>query len=193
MSQEKKTTTKKTAPKRNSKGQFVKGNTVGKTTRFKKDNDAACKYKDEYCEKLLEFFNQPSTRIEYKKTYFKGELSSETPIVIPNEYPTFEMFAANLGVTTETLKNWCEQYPRFKTYYARAKEIQLAKLTSNALLGLYNPLYAKFEAVNNHKLSDKQEVDSTVSGNVGVGVELDDKTRAMIERVEKRLNGEKKE
>ncbi len=191
MSQTKKTTTKKTTTKRNSKGQFTKGNKVGEETRFQKENAAATKYKEEYCEQIIEFFSQPSTRIEYKETYFKGELSSKTPIVVPNDYPTFEMFAAKIGVTTDTLRNWAEEHPRFRLCYARAKEIQLGKLTSNAMIGLYNPLYAKFEAVNNHGQKDKQEVDTNVSG--GVATELDERTRALIERVEKRLNGEKKD
>lgn len=179
-------TKKKTAAKRNSKGQFTKGNTVGEETRFEKENAAACKYREEYCEQLIEFFNQPPTRIEYKETYFKGELSSRTPFVVPNEYPTFELFAAKIGVTTKTLQNWCEQHPRFSFYYARAKEIQLGRLTACAVAGLYNPLYAKFEAVNNHGQRDKTEVENT--GNVGV----DEKTLALIQRVGERLNGEKK-
>ena len=187
MSQDKETKTKKGTVKRNAKGQFTKGNDIGKKTRFEKDNEIACKYKEEYCEQLIEYFSQPSTRVEYKETYFKGELSSRTPILLPNEYPTFEMFAAKIGVTTETLRNWCNDHPRFKDSYARAKELQLAKLTSNAMTGLYNPLYAKFEAVNNHNKKDKQEVDTNLSG--GVATVLDDKTKALIERVGKRLNG----
>lgn len=176
MSQEKKKNT----------GQFKKGNTVGKETRFKKDNTVASKYKEEYCDKLIEFFSKPPTRVEYKETYFKGELTSRTPIILPAEYPTFELFAASLNVTTETLKNWCDKYPRFKNCYARAKEIQLGKLTSMAITGLYNPVYAKFEAVNNHNQKDKQEIDTNVKS-----VEIDDKTKALIERVEQRLNAEK--
>jgi hypothetical protein len=173
------------------KGRFKKGNTIGEETRFAKDNDAASKYKEEYCDQLIEYFNQPSTRIEYKETYFKGELTGKVPILLPNEYPTFELFAAKLGVTTETLRNWAEHNPRFKHAYVRAKELQFGKLTSNALTGLYNPVYAKFEAVNNHNQKDKQEVDTQVSGGIATG--LDEKTRAMIERVEKRLeqSGEK--
>lgn len=181
--------TKKTTKKRNSKGQFVKGNTVGEETRFQKENEAACKYKEEYCEKLIEYFSQPTMKVEYKEVYSKqGDVVARTPILMPAEYPTFELFAASIGVTTETLRNWCEQHPRFKHYYARAKEIQLGKLTANAVAGLYNPIYAKFEAVNNHNQKDKQEVNTNVSG-----CGLDDKTRALIERVERRLNGDKKE
>lgn len=173
--------------KRKANGQFVKGNTVGEDTRFQKENEAACKYKEEYCEQLIEYFNKPTMRIEYKETYARGELIGKTPIVLPGEYPTFELFAASIGVTTETLRNWCEQHPRFKYYYARAKEIQKGKLTANAISGLYNPVYAKFEAVNNHNLKDKQELETNVTGNM-----LDDKTRALIERVERRLNGGEK-
>ena len=184
------TTPKSTMPKKSNKGQFAKGNTVGEQTRFEKENAAANKYKDEYCDMLIEFFNKPATRIEYKKNYVKGELSSETPIVLPAEYPTFELFAASISVTTKTLQNWCEKHPRFSYYYARAKEIQLGTLTSCAVMGLYNPLYAKFEAVNNHGQKDKTEVDTNVSGSVNTV--YDDKDLALIRRVEERLNGKKK-
>ena len=181
--------TKKTTKKRNSKGQFVKGNVIGEETRFQKENAAACKYKEEYCEKIIEYFSKPAVEVQFKEIYGKnGDVVSRTPILMPAEYPTFELFAASIGVTTETLRNWCEDHPRFKFYYTRAKEIQLGKLTSNAVTGLYNPIYAKFEAVNNHNQKDKQEVNTNVSGCV-----LDDKTRALIERVAGRLNGDKKE
>ncbi len=182
--------TKKSEPKKKNTGQFKKGNEIGKETQFEKDNQAACKYKPEYCEMLIDYFNQPPTRVEYKETYFKGELSSRVPIIVPAEYPTFELFAAKLGVSVRTLKNWSEKYPRFADYYARAKEIQLGKLTSLAVTGLYNPVYAKFEAVNNHNKQDKSEVEQKVSGSIS-GV--DDKTLALIERVERRLNGNKKD
>lgn len=184
------TTPKSATPKKSSKGQFEKGNKVGEQTRFDKENAAANKYKDEYCDMLIEFFNKPATRIEYKKNYVKGELSSETPIVVPAEYPTFELFAASIGVTTKTLQNWCDKHPRFSSCYARAKEMQLGTLTSCAVMGLYNPLYAKFEAVNNHGQKDKSEVDTNVSGSVTAA--YDDKDLALIRRVEERLNGKKK-
>lgn len=183
MSQEKESKTKGT-----NKGKFQKGNTVGKETRFKKDNQAACKYDPKYCDELIEFFSKPATRVEYKETYYKGELTSRTPILLPEEYPTFEMFAAKLGVSASTLKNWSKEYPRFADCYARAKEIQYAKLTSNAMTGVYNPIYAKFEAVNNHSLKDKQEIETNVKGEA-----IDEKTRALIERVEKRLKSAEKD
>lgn len=178
--------TKNNEPKKKNTGQFKKGNKVGEETQFEKDNKAACKYKPEYCEKLIDYFNQPATRVEYKETYYKGELNARIPIVMPAEYPTFELFAAMLGVSVRTLKNWCDKYPRFADCYARAKEIQYGKLTSLAVTGLYNPVYAKFEAVNNHDKKDKSEVEQKVSGTVNA---VDDKTLRLIERVERRLDG----
>ena len=55
--------------KRNAKGQFVKGNKIGEETRFQKENEAACKYKEEYCDKFMEFFNQPDVDIQYKEVF----------------------------------------------------------------------------------------------------------------------------
>ena len=61
-------------------------------------------------------------------------------------------------------------------------------MTTNAMLGLYNPLYAKFEAVNRHGQKDKQEVDTNVNGKIETP--MDERTLALIERVEKRMNGD---
>ena len=181
MSQTKKKSQEEPTKKRNERGQFVKGNEIGKETRVKKGETLSLKYKEEYCTKLLEYFSKPSTRVEYKKTYVKGELSSETPILLPEEYPTFELFAASIGVSVRALADWRDKYPQFADAYARAKEIQLGKLTSCAVMGLYNPLYAKFEAVNNHNQKDKSEVETNVSA-------VDEKTLALIQRVEARLS-----
>lgn len=183
MSQKEKVETK---PKKDTK--FKKNNTVGKETRFKKGNSAAVKYSEDFCDAIIAFFNTPPTRVEYKETYYKGELTSRIPIIMPAEYPTFELFAASIGVTTKTLLNWAKEYPRFSDCYARAKEIQLGKLKSLAITGLYNPVYAKFEAVNNHEQKDKSEVEGVVKGLQNVS----DKDLALIRRVEERLaNAEK--
>ena len=170
-------------PQRDSKGRFVAKTKAGEKTRFAKDNDAASKYDDKYCDQIIEFFNAPLTHVEYKETLNnKGMIVAKTPIVVANEYPTFELFAAQIGVSVRTLLNWSKEHPRFSDAYARAKEIQFGKLTACAVAGLYNPLYAKFEAINNHGQRDRTD---TVVANV----EMTDGDRAMIERVIKRLDG----
>ena len=56
MSDKKTTTTKK---KKSNSGQFKKGNPVGSETRFQKENKAADKYSEKYCDMLLEIFSVP--------------------------------------------------------------------------------------------------------------------------------------
>ena len=181
MSQKKKTekkTEKKTPqPGRDERGRFTKENKIGEEQRFEKDNAAACKYQPEYADKLLEFFGQPATRVEFTEIYNgKGQVVKRTPVVVPNEYPTFEAFAASLGVCVNTLKNWCEESRRFANAYTRAKEMQKGKLITNTLGGMYNPMFAKFEAVNNHGMSDKVATDSTVTLDVKYSDEIDEES-----------------
>ncbi len=147
---------------RDERGRFTKNNRIGEATRFEKENAAACKYHEKYADELIEFFGGPNTRVEYSETYDKdGNVIKRIPNVVPNEYPTFEAFAAKLGVTMGTLLNWCKISRRFEYAYARAKEMQRGKLISNTIGGMYNPVFAKFEAVNNHGMRDKVETENS--------------------------------
>lgn len=161
----KKTTKKKTeaAPKKERKpnaGQFKKGNTVGKETRFKKCNDVPCKYKEEYCDKLLEFFDKSEPQVIYEELYFPdGKVKGRRPVqVIPARLPTFEGFAWDIGVTVSTLQNWKEQYPRFAIAYARALEKQREILLINGTNKQYDGNFSKFLLTNNHGMAEKSDV-----------------------------------
>lgn len=181
MNEEKKTEAaekekkKKSSPGRDERGRFTKGNKFSEDQLFEKENAAACKYKAEYADKLIEYFNKPSTRVEYAKAYDKnGNVIRETPVVIPNEYPTFEGFAMSIGVTTHTLLNWCEENRRFSHCYARAREMQRGKLITNTLSGFYNPQFAKFEAINNHGMTEKTQQDASLVLSVKLPDEIDE-------------------
>ena len=96
----KKTTKKKTeaTPKKERKpnsGQFKKGNTVGKETRFKKGHNVPCKFKEEYCDELIKFFTTIEPQVIYDEYYDKdGNLKSKrASMIIPPKLPTFEGFA----------------------------------------------------------------------------------------------------
>ncbi len=114
---------------------FKKGNTVGEETRFQNGNTKAVKYCPEYGEQMISYF----------KTY--------------EGFPTFELFAENIGVTNDTLLNWRDKYPRFRNCYARCKNIQKGNLIEGAMAEKYNPTFAKFIAINNHDMKDKVEAD----------------------------------
>ena len=179
---------KKSSPGRDERGRFTKGHKFSENQLFEKENAAACKYKPEYADMLIAYFNKPPTRVEYAEKYDKdGNIIGRTPIVVPNEYPMFENFAASIGVDTDTLRNWCEISHRFRYCYARAREMQHGIRTVNAMMGLYNSGYAKFETINNYEnIKDRQELDVNLSG-VPVA---DERVLALIERVHSRLEDE---
>lgn len=178
----KKTTTKKkteTAPKKERKpnaGQFKKGNTVGKETRFKKNNDVPCKYKEDYCEQLVKFFTDAKPEVLYDEYYDdKGNLKSKRiSAVIPAKLPTFEGFAWSIGVTVGTLQNWKEQYPRFATAYARALEKQKEILLVNGTNKQYDGNFSKFLLTNNHGMSEQTKSDVTYK--VVMGDDIDEES-----------------
>ncbi len=163
---------------RNEKGQYVEGN----LTQFKDGNEAASKYKEEYCEAIIAFFSKPSTRLEYKERYRDGEVIERTPIIVAEEFPTIELFAESIGVHHETLRNWAQSHPRFRVAYQRARNIQLGKLANNAMTGLYNPKFAIFFAENNFDMTEKAQVDNKVQ-HIG----LDEDTKRLLENAYKRL------
>lgn len=125
-------------------------------TQFKPWNKAASKFKTEYIEKMYEYFNRPATKVEDVPIYDKnGDISRVEKQVIPCEYPTFEMFASEIGVTPLTLRHWCEENDRFNACYAWAKERQKGVLLVNTIGGHYNQNFAKFIAINCHGMQDK--------------------------------------
>ena len=160
MSQEE----KKRAVGRDEKGRFVKknnigeatefkpGNEVGKETRFKEKNNFSIKYNDEYCDLMLDYFN-------------KSE-----------HYPTFELFAETIGVTEQTLQNWCNDRPRFCTYYQRCKNIQKGRLLQGGLEYKYNSTLVKFIAINCHGMNDKTTSDNTITFNITCSDEIDEES-----------------
>lgn len=168
---------------------------IGRTPdgRFAKGHSFSDKYKDEYADRLIDFFSQPLTRIEYKKTYYKGELSSETPIEITNDFPTLGMFAREIGVSLSTLQAWAGikeegkyKHDQFATAYACVKEWAGGMMESGALSGKLDSNMAKFVLTNDYGKQDKQVIENNIKG-------LDEKDMELIRRVEARLNGNKEE
>lgn len=147
---ENKNTVKKVG--RNKSGQFTKGNT------FSVGNKNANKYKSEYASELLKYFSEPPTRVDYIKRYDRsGNITEEEPVVIGADYPTFEGFAASIGVTRNTLDNWRNKHAAFARAYERAEDLQKNMLIVNGLGGRYNGNFAKFIAANQHGMVEKSE------------------------------------
>ena len=119
---------------------------------FKKGNTASLKYKEEYCERMLNYFNQEGG------------------------YPTFELFAASIGVERTTLYKWCAAHPRFQHAYARCKDIQLGKTIEGAMSKRYDPSFAKFICSACHGMREKTETDTTLRFEVEIPKEVDEES-----------------
>lgn len=130
---------------------FKEGNTIGKETRFKHGNSAACKYKDCYADSLLSFFN-----------------SCEN-------FPTFERWAVNNNISMRTMKQWIsepDKYPRFALAHEKCKAIQKDLLFNNGLLRKYDSSLVKFLLVNNHDMVEKteQKIEGETSADITINI-----------------------
>lgn len=117
------------------------------------------KYKSEYCKAIIEFFSiEPTKEIDVVTT-FKNGTTRETTEERPNHIPFFADFAAKIGVTDATVVNWTKKHEEFLSAYMRAKALQKQHLITCGLLGLYNPKFAIFTAINITDMRDKQIIE----------------------------------
>lgn len=124
------------------------------------------KYRDDYPEKLLAFFDIPLERvvIEQRVTN-KGDIV-EVEVIKPARFPTVEGFCAHLKISKSTLHDWVRAYPLFSNALSKAKQMQMNHLIVNAMDGAYHAGFAKFMAMN---LSDyREKVETKVDAEIKV-------------------------
>src|SRR3989338_6599187 len=102
------------------------------------------KYKPEYCQRIIDYMNGDGDQI-YKPFAYEGDVSDHQLGYLPR---FFEGFAREIGVTRDTLNEWCKVYPKFSDAYKKAKEIQLEKFTKGLVSGVYNSAGAIFAMKN---------------------------------------------
>lgn len=144
----------------------------------KKKNGRPTKYKPSFCEKLIKFFDSdPYEEREIPHYAKSGKKDKEgEPIVVwvdykrmPNNLPTLRDFAKLIKVGTSSVYRWLDEKDgafqiKFQDAFILAQELRKWFLIQNGLQGLYNPLFAKFTAINVTDMKDKQETE--VSGTV---------------------------
>jgi hypothetical protein len=82
---------------------------------------------------------------------------------ICGELPTFEAFAAKIGVSNQSLWMWGNRHPAFAEARARAKDIQLRILVDRGLTRQYDATAFTFVAKNMLGWRDKTEVETVVA------------------------------
>lgn len=132
------------------------------------------KYKAEFAAAIIKFFDRPYTREKAIEKVTPQGMPYEVMEEVPNDFPTFEKFAVQIGVNGDTLVEWAnaknkdgnEKYPDFSAAYKKAKQLQKDFLMQNSLMGRYSTAFAIFTAKNVTDMRDKQEYEH--SGEVGI-------------------------
>ena len=128
-------------------------------------------YKPEYCDLIIEHFTIQPQQTVYKKTYYPdGSIKSEEPVVLAEQFPTFQKFADSIGVHMSQLTRWQDEYEEFRTSYARAKQLQENIWLVNGMSNLYNSQFAQFFGKNCLGYKDKTETE--ITGPNGGPIEL---------------------
>lgn len=120
------------------------------------------KYKEEYCQKIYDFFNIPHTIEKEVKFYDKEGNERKKIEEAANILPTFEKFAVSIGVCVDTLNEWCKVHEEFSEAYKKCKNLQKDMLIDLAMRGFYNPTYSIFVAKNITDMSDRHVVDTNI-------------------------------
>ena len=140
---------------RNKQGRFTKNNKYGKGSKGK--------YKREYAEMLIKYFG-----IEPARDVKKGKKT----IRVANEYPMFEKFARDIGVTVRTLEIWAQKHEEFARAYEMAKDSQRYILITNALFSRYNSSFAKFVAAAHHGMPDGDRGEDDTDSEIDVNIKI---------------------
>lgn len=130
------------------------------------------KYKPEYCQALIDFFDVEPYEERQIQHYKNGDVSWSDYKRFPNRIPTLRKFAKSINVNYTTVYEWIEKHKEFSNAFTHAKEIRKWFIIENGLEGLYNPAFAKFVAVNVTDMRDNQ-------------VNIDNSTHYHIEKKEK--------
>jgi len=119
-------------------------------------------FKPEYCDMIIEHFTIQPQQTVYKRTFFPdGSVKSEDPVLLPEQFPTFQKFADKIGVHIDTLHKWKEDNESFSEAYARAKQLQEHIWLVNGMSNLYNSQFAQFFGKNCLGYKDKTETEIT--------------------------------
>lgn len=121
------------------------------------------KYKPEFCDKLIEFFDIEPWEEREIPHYKNGEVVWRDIKILPVRMPTLRGFAKSIEVGISTVYDWINEnhdsyVKEFSDAFTCAKAIRADWLVDVGLSGSAPPASFKFVAVNVTDMRDKQEV-----------------------------------
>lgn len=126
-------------------------------TKKKRRPGQPTKYKEEYCDTLLEFFEIGLTEKKKEQVVNNKGFIVEVEKEVATDLPLFQDFAIHIGVHVDTLHEWKKKHPKFSEAYKKAQDLQHRHLVKNSLQGRYQNSFAIFTAKNVLGWRDKQE------------------------------------
>ena len=137
------------------------------------------KYKPEYCDRLIKFFDiEPYEDVELPHYQKDGETLKWTDFKrMPARLPTLRRFAKKIKVGISSIYRWLDEndgafQSKFRDAFTHAKEIRKEFLIENGLQGLYPPASFKFVAVNLTDMVDKSEQDVKVASLADIAAQM---------------------
>ena len=127
------------------------------------------KYRESFCDAMINFFDvEPFSfhKVPHFEKTGKVDRKGNRVVVwydsvrVVNKLPTMVGFSRFIGVAIRTMYNWMDPensayHEEFlHTYTRTAKELQKDFLIQCGLMGLHNPAYAKFAAINMTNMRD---------------------------------------
>ena len=121
------------------------------------------KYRPEYAAMLIQYFDSLSEPWTERKLTTMG--GGEKIEMVPCKFPNFARFAANIGVSRDTVHHWATEKDKdghpvnaeFSDAYARARAIQEAVLLEGSMAGVFESRMAGLAAKNLIGWADKLE------------------------------------
>lgn len=114
----------------------------------KNDTGRPSKYKKEYVQQLIDYFDIPA----YEKHLIEKETQKGNIINIEteraNDLKFIEGFCKEIGIHKDTFHEWRKAHKDFSDAYKRIKALQRDMLVTNGLRGNYNASFAIFTAKN---------------------------------------------
>lgn len=121
------------------------------------------KYKEEYCQMLIDYFDVPATYLKSKIIASAGK-KINVEDEESSELPTFIGFAMSIGVCDDTLTEWKDKHPNFSAAYKKARKLQEQLIIKNGMKGRYNTIFSLFMLKCNHGWREKDSTDESNEG-----------------------------
>ena len=120
------------------------------------------KYRATFPDQMLEYFCREPREKLMRYITRKDGTEIEEEYYVGCALPTIEGFANRvIGVSVDTLLQWCEVHPEFSEAYKRAKAFQKEILQVNLCNGLYPAAGAIFTAKNVTDMRDQIDIKTT--------------------------------